>query len=174
MVADNWNDQIAAVWEDDALSDEERIRVIDALAATLPFNDPRGLFERGGARDAAGLEHDAIPLYLAALRGGLGEYERAQAVIQLASSFRNIGSSAEAVRLLETELANPAATLRPETAVFLALSYASAGTPERGLALLMRTMAPTLTMYQRSVNAYADHLDATGDMPTANTGETGP
>ena len=49
MVADNWNDQIAAVWEDDALSDEERIRVIDALAATLPFNDPRGLFERGGA-----------------------------------------------------------------------------------------------------------------------------
>ncbi|GAA2526643.1 hypothetical protein GCM10009860_02910 [Microbacterium mitrae] len=83
MVADNWNDQIAAVWEDDALSDEERIRVIDALAATLPFNDPRGLFERGGARDAAGLEHDAIPLYLAALRGGLGEYERAQAVIQL-------------------------------------------------------------------------------------------
>ena len=50
MVADIWNDQIAAVWEDDALSDEERIRVIDELAATLPINDPRGLFERGGAR----------------------------------------------------------------------------------------------------------------------------
>ncbi|MBV0894753.1 tetratricopeptide repeat protein [Microbacterium sp. NC79] len=173
MAIDKWDEQIAAVWEDDALTDEQRIRVIDEMAAALPFNDPRGLFERGGARDAAGHENDAIPLYLAALRGGLPEFERAQAIIQLASSYRNVGTPEEAVRLLELELANPEAILRPETAVFLALSYASVGESHRGLALLMRTIAPTLTMYQRSVNAYADHLDATPDMPTANTGETG-
>lgn len=160
MAKDQWNEMIAEIWEDDSLSDADRIRVIDELAATRPFNDALALFERGGARDAAGLEEEAVPLYLAALRGGLPPSEHVQALIQLASSYRNIGMEDEAVALLEDVLAGRDVELRSEVEVFLALSYYSAGKPEKALALLMRKIAPTLDMYTRSVNAYADELDA--------------
>lgn len=172
MAKDIWDESIATIWADDSLSDEARILMIDTLAATRPPGDARGMFERAGARDAAGQEHAAIPLYKAAISAGLAEHERVQAVIQLASSYRNVGGEKQAVELLEREQANPYGSLRSETDVFLALSYYSAGQPGKALALLMRTIAPTLEFYQRSVLAYADELDATQAMPTANTGET--
>ncbi len=61
----------------------------------------RALFERAGARDSAGLEAEAEPLYRGA-RGGLDEDHRTQAVIQLASTLRNLGASTSA-RLLRAE-----------------------------------------------------------------------
>ena len=43
-------------WADAALSDDERIARIDALAGERPADDAVALFERAGARDSAGLE----------------------------------------------------------------------------------------------------------------------
>ena len=67
---------------------------VDALAAELPDGDADGLFHRACARDSWGHSDLAVPLYRAALeRGGLTGENRRRAVIQLASSLRNIGEA---------------------------------------------------------------------------------
>src|SRR5690606_20635266 len=95
----DWDDRVAAVWADETLTDEEVVARIDAVAAERPDGDARALFERAGARDSAGLEADAEPLYRAALEAGLDEEHRAQAVIQLASTVRNLGRTDESIRM---------------------------------------------------------------------------
>ncbi len=116
---DDWAARIEAIWDDDALSDESRVERIDAVAAERPVGDPVALFERAGARDAAGLEADAAPLYRAALDAGLDDVHRPQAVIQLASTLRNLGRAEEAVRMLRAELSRePASPLHDEAAAF--------------------------------------------------------
>ena len=61
-MTDDWQQRVDAVWADDDLDDAARVERIDALAAELAQDDARGLFERAGARDSAGLEADAEPL----------------------------------------------------------------------------------------------------------------
>ena len=55
----------------DELGDDEVDPRIDALAGERPPDDPLALFERAGARDSAGLEAEAEPLYREALDRGL-------------------------------------------------------------------------------------------------------
>ena len=88
---DDWQRQVDAVWaRAGELGDRGVTDAIDALAASAP--DPAlAAFERGGARDSAGLESEAEPLYREALRLGLPDSERAQCTIQLASTLRNLG-----------------------------------------------------------------------------------
>jgi hypothetical protein len=60
--------RVAAVWKiADTLTPQELVRTIDALAGDRPADDPFALFERACARDTAGLEDAAEPLYRAAL-----------------------------------------------------------------------------------------------------------
>ncbi len=66
----SWHERVDAVWADEALDDMARVRAIDELAAERAPGDAQALFEQAGARDSAGLEEDAEPLYRAALRGG--------------------------------------------------------------------------------------------------------
>ena len=100
---DTWDDRIDAVWNDDTLSDAERIERIDALAAERGEDDPVALFERAGARDSAGLEAEAEELYVRALAGGLDDVRRQRAVIQLASTIRNLGRVDESLAMLREE-----------------------------------------------------------------------
>lgn len=163
-MSDDWNARVRAVWQDEALSDDQRITRIDALARERPPDDGRALFERAGARDAAGREDAAEPLYRAALAAGLDEVHRPQAVIQLASTLRNLGRTDEAIGMLRAELdRTPASPLRDEAAAFLALTLASAGDASGAASLALRTLAPHLRLYTRSVKAYADEL--AGDAP---------
>ena len=87
------------------LNNAEVIDRIDELAAEWPDDDALALFEKAGARDSAGLEAQAEPLYRRALQLGLPESERAQAMIQLASTIRNLGRIDESLALLRDELA---------------------------------------------------------------------
>ena len=88
----DWRQRVDAVWAAaDALGDDEVIRRIDELAAERPTGDPVALFERAGARDSAGFESEAEPLYREALSRGLDGSERVQAHI---SSRRRSGTSA--------------------------------------------------------------------------------
>ncbi|MDO5503990.1 MAG: tetratricopeptide repeat protein, partial [Actinomycetia bacterium] len=79
-------DDIAALWllEDDAA----RIAAGERLGAQFP-SDPRVLYERAGTFDTAGQAAEAVPLYEAALVGGLREPFRHRCQVQLASSLRN-------------------------------------------------------------------------------------
>jgi tetratricopeptide (TPR) repeat protein len=156
---DDWADRVAAVWDDETVSDDYRIVLIDALASERPSSDGRALLERAGARDAAGLESDAAPLYRSALEAGLDDGHRAQAVIQLASTLRNLGHVDEAVRMLRAEVdRQPASPLRDEACAFLALALASQGSPREAASVALLTLAPHLTRYRRSVVGYAADL----------------
>ncbi|WP_309128600.1 tetratricopeptide repeat protein [Microbacterium sp.] len=163
------NDRFGAVWDDASLGDEERISRIDAIAQTCG-DAARAAFEQAGARDAAGLEAEAEPLYRRALELGLPDDLRAQATIQLASTLRNLGRVVESLELLriERERGGP---LRDAASAFYALSLASAGDPIAATAVALEALAPHLPRYGRSVGAYAGELGRRADMPTANTGD---
>ncbi|WP_457098474.1 tetratricopeptide repeat protein [Microbacterium sp. P5_E9] len=158
-MADEWDAQVAAVWADHELSDADRIARIDALAATLDEGDARGLFERAGARDSAGIETEAEPLYRQALAAGLDEYSRARAVIQLASTLRNLGRTDEALGMLREEFdRGPEAPLHDAAAAFYALALVSSGEAVAAASVALKALAPHLPRYTRSVAAYADDL----------------
>jgi tetratricopeptide (TPR) repeat protein len=160
----DWDARIDAVWDDEALSDDERIVRIDALAVERPAADARALFERAGARDSAGLEAEAEPLYRRALGGGLDDEHRTQAVIQLASTLRNLGRVEEAIDLLRTEYdRGPTAPLHDATGAFYALALVSAGDAVAAASLALKTLAPHLPRYSRSVASYADELGRDAD-----------
>jgi len=155
-----WETRIDAVWAaSDALTDAALIARIDALVAERPADDPVALFHAAGARDSAGLEEDAEPRYRRALELGLEEPLRGEAVIQLASTMRNLGRVDEGIALLEGLVAEePRHPLADSAVAFLALCLASRGDDRAGLALALTTLAPHLPRYSRSVEAYAADL----------------
>ncbi|GAA1832014.1 tetratricopeptide repeat protein [Agromyces salentinus] len=158
---DEWTRRVDAVWElaDGTLTAQEVVDRIDEIAAERGAEDARAVFERAGARDYADRPAEAVPLYERALQLGLDDEHRPQAVIQLASSLRNLGDDARALALLEGELAAyPDAAYRDEVAAFLALALVSSGHPERAASVALLTLAPHLRRYTRSVTAYAREL----------------
>lgn len=158
-MTDGWGARIAAVWADDSLTGDQVIARIDALAAERPSGDARALFERAGARDSAGLEAEAEPLYRAALAAGLDEEHRPQAVIQLASTIRNLDRSEEALEMLRAEYErDPGTPMNDAAAAFYALALASAGRDREGLAIVLQAIAPHLPRYSRSITSYAQEL----------------
>lgn len=159
----SWHERVDAVWADEALDDMARVRAIDALAAERAPGDAQALFEQAGARDSAGLEEDAEPLYRAALRGGLEEDLRSQAVIQLASTLRNLGRLEESLALLAEERRH-GGELQDAASAFYALALVSAGRAEEAASVALAALAPHLPRYTRSVTAYAAELasDALG------------
>ncbi|WP_173924204.1 tetratricopeptide repeat protein [Agromyces sp. Marseille-P2726] len=168
-MTDDWERRIAEVWEEAAGSpvDDELITRIDEIAAERGDSDARAVFERAGARDSAGRPDQAVPLYRRALELGLDDEHRPQAVVQLASSVRNLGDVAEALRLIEHEHRDhPDAPYRDEVAAFLALALVSAGDARRGASIALTALAPHLRRYTRSMTAYAAELvsgDRAGD-----------
>src|SRR5258706_174635 len=81
-------------------NDDEAIAHFRLLFDEYP-DDPRVLYEYGGAFDSAGREDEAIPLYRKALANGLSGDYLPQLYLQLASSLRNVGQLDEAITMLE-------------------------------------------------------------------------
>lgn len=155
----SWTERIAAIWSDDGLHDEARIARIDELAAERLAEDPVALFERASARDAAGLEAEAEPLYRSALERGLSGDLRTQAIIQLASTIRNLNRVDESLELLRDEyLRGPDAPLHDEVAAFYALALVTGGNAAVAASVALSALAPHLSRYTRSVTAYANDL----------------
>jgi hypothetical protein len=140
--------------------DEEFRALIDSLVADAP--PEVAAFERACAYDSTGSPDRAVPLYRAALAGGLAGYRRRRATIQLASSLRNLGRAAESVELLTAELAlevDPeAATLTDAARGFLALALADTGREREAVTQALLALVPHLPRYQRSLAAYAEDL----------------
>src|SRR5271168_4999317 len=104
----DWESRISALWLSfDETSEADFIAQIEALSSERLPDDPIGLFERACAQDSTGHSDRAVPLYEAALAGGLLGIRRRRAVIQMASSLRNIGDFHQSIVLLEKELLNP-------------------------------------------------------------------
>ena len=115
-------------------------------------------FERAAAHDRAGREAEAIPEYEEALRLGLPDAIRRQAMLGLGSSFRNVGRHDDAVAVLDGACAQFPGdhALR----AFRALALSSAGRCEEALgdALLLVAEQVELGGYERAVRHYAEEL----------------
>jgi hypothetical protein len=132
---------------------------VDALSAELPGDDADGLFHRACARDSFGHSDLAVPLYREALeRGGLTGENRRRAVIQLASSLRNIGEAETALAMLEAERARGSDHLDDALACTTALCLATLGREREGLSLVVVAMAKHLPRYNRSMANYGRAL----------------
>jgi tetratricopeptide (TPR) repeat protein len=151
-----WEQRVAELWASvDELSEDEFRARMDTLAAELPADDPLGAFERASAFDSTGHSDQAIPLYRYALEHGLDGPRRRQAVIQLASSLRNVGEAEESVELLRAEQKRGPDELDDAVSAFLALALVDTGRDREAVSLLLTALAGNLPRYQRSVANYA-------------------
>lgn len=129
------------------------------LVAGRPDDDAEALFELAGVHDALGLEDEAIPLYRRAIAAGLEGESARRVSIQLASSLRNVGNSAEAVAILE---AMPDAGVdEGARQAFLALALHDEGRHGDALRTALLALIPTLDGYRRSLTEYAAELPGT-------------
>ncbi|MGW8483484.1 tetratricopeptide repeat protein [Microbacterium sp. NPDC055903] len=157
----SWEERIDEVWAEASgtVVAAEVIARIDEIAAERGDRDARAVFERAGARDSAGREDEAVVLYRRALALGLDDEHRPQAVVQLASSLRNIGAFEEALALVEEERsAHPDSPYRDAVAAVQALTLASMGRTEKGLSIALLALVPHLPRYHRSMTAYAEQI----------------
>ena len=157
--APDWHERVAAFWRRADEANAQRMREeLAALVAERPAGDADGLFERASLHDFLGEEDAAIPLYRAALDAGLRQPLRSQAIIQLASSLRNVGEASGAIAALRA--IDPADALAPAADAFLALALFDDGKPAAALRTALQRLAPALPQYSRAVEAYASELRA--------------
>ncbi len=158
MKAD-WEQRVSEAWASiDQRSEAEFLALIDGLAAELPSDNGVGTFERAASMDSTGHPDLAVPLYRQALDCGLAGERRRRAVIQLASSLRNLAQPEESVALLTAELDVGSDHLDDAVKAFLALSLADTGREREAVSLALGALAPHLPRYQRSLANYARDL----------------
>ena len=159
MPDEEWEIRLADLWAGiDEHPDDEFIGLMDGLTAELPPDDGVGPFERAASRDSTGHSDLAVPLYREALELPLPGERRRRAVIQLASSLRNLGRAGESVALLEAELRQRSDHLDDAVRGFLALALADTGREREGLCHALVALAAHLPRYQRSLANYAHQL----------------
>lgn len=152
-----WETRIHSFWQSADENDvPATLKSIQDLIAELEPDDPRGLFELASAHDFLGLELEAIPLYEKALALGLDEFNRQKAIIQLASSLRNVSKPEEAIFLLETGPFTEQFKLPAEA--FLALAKFDAGIEPEKASLSWLAAYPTDALFSRSIRFYFKSL----------------
>lgn len=156
----DWEARVAAVWtEAGDLSDEAVLEAIDDLVIERGREDAAAIFEAASVRDYLGREAEAETFYRRALELGLDEARHPQAVIQLASTLRNLGRPDESVTLLRGWIVrHPEHPLADAGRAFLSLALLSAGHDREAALVALRTLAPTLPQYASAVAEYAEEL----------------
>lgn len=157
---DEWADRVSAVWAGAGdMPERDVVAAIDELVAERDEHDARALFEAASARDYVGLESEAEPLYRRAIEEGLDAAVAPQAVIQLASTLRNLGKTGESISLLERQLhEHPSDQWTGPTAAFLALALVSRGDERAAASVALAALADYLPIYSNSVRSYAVEL----------------
>ncbi|GAC1364109.1 MAG: tetratricopeptide repeat protein [Herpetosiphon sp.] len=154
-----WEQRVVEVWAAiDVVSAEEFLNRIEQLAAELPSDSAVAQFERAASLDSTGHSDRAVPLYRQALALGLQGERRRRAVIQLASSLRNLGQAAESVALLTAERKVEANDLDDAVNAFLALALVDVGREREAVALSLLALSRHMTRYRRSLANYAQLL----------------
>ncbi|MFL6144207.1 MAG: tetratricopeptide repeat protein [Labedaea sp.] len=153
---EDWERRVAHAWASiDEHSEADFLALIDNLAGELPERDAIADFERACSFDSTGHPDRAAPLYRRALETGLTGERRRRAVIQLASSLRNLGQAPESVRLLTAERAAGSDNLDDAVAAMLALALTDVGREREAVSVAVAALAPHLPRYQRSMANYA-------------------
>lgn len=151
-----WESRLAAAWARlDELDETDFLVLIDKLASELPEGSAIAAFERACSFDSTGHSDRAVPLYREALDTGLTGERRRRAVIQMASSIRNLGRPQESVDLLTAELDAGSDHLDDAVKAALALALTDVGREREAVSLAISALAPHLPRYQRSMANYA-------------------
>ncbi|CAG7616244.1 Tetratrico peptide repeat-containing protein [Actinacidiphila bryophytorum] len=151
----DWERRNADLWAAlDGMPEEDFRAAMDTLVGELPDGDGTALFERAAAWDSTGHSDRAVPLYAAALDAAVPGERRRRAVIQMASSLRNLGRSEESVALLTAEAARTSDHLDDAVTVVLALALTDLGRAREAVSLTVTALAPHLPRYQRSMANY--------------------
>jgi tetratricopeptide (TPR) repeat protein len=152
----DWEERLAELWRSlDDLSEEDFLTRMEELTAELPPGSGVAAFERAAALDSTGHSDLAVPLYREALDRGLEGERRRRAVIQMASSLRNLGQAEESVALLTAERDAASDDLDDAVAAFLALALVDTDREREAVSVALRALAPHLPRYQRSLGNYA-------------------
>ena len=146
----------------DAELHAERDRLAAAVIETP--DDAELNYECAVAHDRLGLEHEAVPYYVKAIRQGLPEPQLRSAYLGLGSTYRAIGDYPKSMEVFDEGL-----ELFPdaeELVVFRAMTLYNLGRAREGVAHLLGVLArtsedPGVVRYRRAIEFYADHLDET-------------
>ena len=154
-----WELRIAQLWASFDEYDPGAFRAaMRSLADERPADDAVALFELASSHDSTGCEAQAEPLYRRALQAGLTGTRRRRAVIQLASTLRNLGQVSESIALLREERSRTTDELDDAVDAFLALALADGGREREAIGLALRALARHLRRYNRSLARYATEL----------------
>jgi tetratricopeptide (TPR) repeat protein len=155
----DWEQRLSDLWASlDDHSEEEFVAKMDELVAELPADSAVAAYERAAAFDSTGRSDLAVPLYRQALELGLESERRRRAVIQMASSLRNVGQAEESVALLKAERDAGSDELDDAVSAFLALALVDTGREREAISVALAALAPHLPRYQRSLANYAREL----------------
>lgn len=154
-----WQQRVDALWAlVDSYEPDAFVTEMTRLVSERPADDAAAAHELGGAYDSTGHSDLAVPHYRRALELGLDGSRHRQAVIQLASSLRNLGQASESISLLEKERDARTDELDDAVRAFLAFALIDVGREREAAATALGALAPHLSRYQRSVTNYAQAL----------------
>jgi tetratricopeptide (TPR) repeat protein len=131
---------------------------MNQLLTELPGDSAVALFERASSYDSTGHSALAVPYYRKALEGRLGGDRRRRAVIQMASSLRNLGRAKESISLLTAEQEVESNDLDDAVSAFLALALVDSGREREAVCIALTALSRHMTRYQRSLSNYAQLL----------------
>jgi hypothetical protein len=152
----DWERRVADAWASIDRYDEADFQaLIEKLASELQPDSAIGDFERACSFDSTGHSDVAVPLYRKALERGLTGERRRRAVIQMASSLRNLGQPEKSVALLTEELRAGSDQLDDAVKAVLALALTDLGREREAVSIAVAALAPHLPRYQRSMANYA-------------------
>ena len=153
---DDWDGRVQRFWADVSDDDEAALTAMRHLICERPDDDAVAVYEWASVHDFVGRESTAIPLYRRALDLGLDGARRPKALVQLASSLRNVGDAGGAVKILEQM--DGSETVGDAPQAFLALALFDAGRPGDALRVALGALTKTLPAYRGAVNHYAGQL----------------
>lgn len=154
-----WEQRVSDLWASiDTHSEQQFVARMEELAAELPTDSAVAAFERAASLDSTGHSDLAVPLYQQALELGLQGERRRRAVIQMASSLRNLGRAPESVALLTAERNAGSDDLDDAVSAFLALALVDTGREREAASLALTALSRHLTRYQRSLANYAQQI----------------
>lgn len=160
----HWEDQLERAWAQLDQSDPpEFLATIGKIVSDPQVPDDVRQFELACAYDSTGRPDEAVPRYREALQLGLSGYRGRRAVIQLASSLRNLGRPQESVALLEHQPTDVGDGLDDAVTLFLAFALTDLGREREALTRLAHVVADHLPRYTASAHRYADALSTSPD-----------
>ena len=156
VISIEWERRLSALWASiDDHTESEFLNQMEQLLAELPADSAVAEFERAGSLDSTGHSDLAVPLYRQAIKLGLDGERRRCAVIQMASSLRNIGQASESVALLTAEQGVQSDDLDDAVSAFLALALVDTGREREAVSLALTALSRHMTRYRRSLANYA-------------------